>query len=105
MFLVIGVIFIFYFFVVDYVFRDWLYRVLIFLVIFCFCVLVIFILLGYFGGLGVVLKNGILFKGVLFLDVMIKINILVMDKIGIVIKGVFKIKKVKVIGWNEIEFM
>ncbi|WP_349663418.1 cadmium-translocating P-type ATPase [Cellulophaga lytica] len=104
-FLAIGVTFIPYFFVDDYVFRDSLYRALIFLVISCPCALVISIPLGYFGGLGAASKNGILFKGASFLDAMTKINTLVMDKTGTVTKGVFKIKEVKAIGWNETEFM
>lgn len=104
-FLAIGVTFIPYFFVDDYVFRDWLYRALIFLVISCPCALVISIPLGYFGGLGAASKNGILFKGASFLDAMTKINTLVMDKTGTVTKGVFKIKEVKAIGWNETKFM
>ena len=104
-FLAIGVTFIPYFFVDDYLFRDWLYRALIFLVISCPCALVISIPLGYFGGLGAASKNGILFKGASFLDAMTKINTLVMDKTGTVTKGVFKIKEVKAIGWNETEFM
>ena len=104
-FLAIGVTFIPYFFVDDYVFRDWLYRALIFLVISCPCALVISIPLGYFGGLGAASKNGILFKGASFLDAMTKINTLVMDKTGTVTKGVFKIKEVKAIGWKETEFM
>ena len=104
-FLAIVVTFIPYFFVDDYVFRDWLYRALIFLVISCPCALVISIPLGYFGGLGAASKNGILFKGASFLDAMTKINTLVMDKTGTVTKGVFKIKEVKAIGWKETEFM
>lgn len=104
-FLAIGVTFLPYFFVDDYVFRDWLYRALIFLVISCPCALVISIPLGYFGGLGAASKNGILFKGASFLDAMTKINMLVMDKTGTITKGVFKIKEVKAIGWNETEFM
>ena len=104
-FLAIGVTFIPYLFVVDYVFRDWLYRALIFLVISCPCALVISIPLGYFGGLGAASKNGILFKGASFLDAMTKINTLVMDKTGTVTKGVFKIKEVIAIGWEESEFM
>lgn len=94
-----------YFFVDDYIFRDWLYRALIFLVISCPCALVISIPLGYFGGLGAASKNGILFKGASFMDAMTKINILVMDKTGTVTKGVFKIKEIKAIGWEESEFM
>lgn len=104
-FLAIGVTLIPYFFVDDYAFRDWLYRALIFLVISCPCALVISIPLGYFGGLGAASKNGILFKGASFLDAMTKINTLVMDKTGTVTKGVFKIKEVKAIGWEETEFM
>ena len=104
-FLSIGITFIPYFFVDDYVFRDWLYRALIFLVISCPCALVISIPLGYFGGLGAASKNGILFKGASFLDAMTKINTLVMDKTGTVTKGVFKIKDIKVFGWDESEFM
>jgi Cd2+/Zn2+-exporting ATPase len=104
-FLAIGVTFIPYFFVDDYVFRDWLYRALIFLVISCPCALVISIPLGYFGGLGAASKNGILFKGASFIDAMTKINTLVMDKTGTVTKGVFKIKDIKSIDWEESEFM
>ncbi|WP_323786979.1 heavy metal translocating P-type ATPase [Psychroserpens sp.] len=104
-FLAIGVTFLPYFFVDDYVFRDWLYRALIFLVISCPCALVISIPLGYFGGLGAASKNGILFKGASFLDAMTKVNTLVMDKTGTVTKGVFKIKEVKAIGWEESDFM
>lgn len=104
-FLAIAVTFLPYFFVDDYVFRAWLYRALIFLVISCPCALVISIPLGYFGGLGAASKNGILFKGASFLDAMTKINILVMDKTGTVTKGVFKIKDIKAINWGEKEFM
>ncbi|WP_299672578.1 heavy metal translocating P-type ATPase [uncultured Polaribacter sp.] len=104
-FLAIAVTFLPYFFVDDYVFRDWLYRALIFLVISCPCALVISIPLGYFGGLGAASKNGILFKGASFLDAMTKINTLVMDKTGTVTKGVFKIKEIKAINWDKKEFM
>ncbi|MAP53269.1 MAG: cadmium-translocating P-type ATPase [Altibacter sp.] len=104
-FLAIGLTFIPYFFVDYYVFSDWLYRALIFLVISCPCALVISIPLGYFGGLGAASKNGILFKGASYLDEMTKVNTVVMDKTGTVTKGVFKIKEIKAIGWKEPEFM
>ena len=93
-FLAIGLNFLPYFVVDDYVFRDWLYRALIFLVISCPCALVISIPLGYFGGLGAASRNGILFKGASFLDAMTKVNTMVMDKTGTVTKGVFKIKEI-----------
>ena len=95
-----------YFFVSDYVFIDWLYRALIFLVISCPCALVISIPLGYFGGLGAASRNGLLFKGATYLDQLTKVNTLVMDKTGTVTKGVFKIKDIVVKGdFSEAEFM
>jgi len=104
-FLAIGLTFLPYFFVDDYMFQEWLYRALIFLVISCPCALVISIPLGYFGGLGAASKNGILFKGASFLDEMTKVTTVVMDKTGTVTKGVFKIKEIKAIDWDEAEFM
>ncbi len=83
-----------YFFVESYVFSDWLYRGLIFLVISCPCALVISIPLGYFGGLGAASKHGLLFKGASFLDEIIDIDTVVMDKTGTVTKGVFEIKDI-----------
>ncbi|MDR7370374.1 heavy metal translocating P-type ATPase [Flavobacterium aquidurense] len=81
-------------FVEDYVFRDWLYRALVFLVISCPCALVISIPLGYFGGIGAASKNGILFKGSNFLDSIATIQNVVMDKTGTMTKGVFKVQEV-----------
>lgn len=104
-FLAIALTFLPYFFVENYVFQDWLYRALIFLVISCPCALVISIPLGYFGGLGAASKNGILFKGASFLDEMTKVTTVVMDKTGTVTKGVFKIKEIKTIDREEAEFM
>ncbi|MBK8554990.1 MAG: heavy metal translocating P-type ATPase [Lewinellaceae bacterium] len=83
-----------YFFVENYVFNDWLYRALVFLVISCPCALVISIPLGYFGGIGLASRNGILFKGSNFLDVMTQINTVVMDKTGTLTMGVFKVQNV-----------
>ncbi|TPG66779.1 heavy metal translocating P-type ATPase [Hymenobacter nivis] len=83
-----------YFFVHDYVFRDWLYRALVFLVISCPCALVISIPLGYFGGIGAASKAGILFKGSNFLDVLREIDTVVMDKTGTLTKGVFAVQQV-----------
>jgi Cd2+/Zn2+-exporting ATPase len=89
------------FFVADYVFKDWLYRALVFLVISCPCALVISIPLGYFGGIGAASKNGILFKGSNFLDIMAAIQVVVMDKTGTLTKGVFKVQKVVAVGISE----
>ncbi|WP_284653208.1 heavy metal translocating P-type ATPase [Flavobacterium terrisoli] len=83
-----------YLFVDDYLFSNWLYRALVFLVISCPCALVISIPLGYFGGIGAASKNGILFKGSNFLDVMAEIQNVVMDKTGTMTEGVFKVQDV-----------
>ena len=93
-FLAIAITFLPYLFVEDYVFRDWLYRALVFLVISCPCALVISIPLGYFGGIGAASKNGILFKGSNFLDTIAQIQNVVMDKTGTLTEGVFKVQEV-----------
>jgi Cd2+/Zn2+-exporting ATPase len=94
-----------YFFVDEYIFRDWLYRALVFLVISCPCALVISIPLGYFGGIGAASKNGILFKGSSFLDIMAAIEVVVMDKTGTLTKGVFNVQKVVAIGIPEADLV
>lgn len=93
-FLAIGITLLPYFFVEDYLFRDWLYRALVFLVISCPCALVISIPLGYFGGIGAGSRHGILFKGSNFLDVLAKVQHVVMDKTGTMTEGVFKVQEV-----------
>ena len=93
-FLAIGICFIPYFFVADYVFQDWLYRALIFLVVSCPCALVISIPLGYFGGIGAASRHGILVKGGNFLDVLAGLKHVVMDKTGTMTEGVFKVQEV-----------
>ncbi|WP_240008407.1 heavy metal translocating P-type ATPase [Pseudaquidulcibacter saccharophilus] len=92
------------FFMADYVFNDWLYRALVFLVISCPCALVISIPLGYFGGIGAGSKNGILFKGGNYLDLMVKLNTLVLDKTGTLTEGVFAVREIKT-QMNEAEFL
>ncbi|MDR2918401.1 MAG: cadmium-translocating P-type ATPase [Tannerella sp.] len=83
-----------YFIVSDYIFSDWLYRALVFLVISCPCALVISVPLGYFGGIGAASRNGILFKGANYLDIMAKVNTVVMDKTGTLTEGVFKVRDI-----------
>lgn len=95
-FLALGIFLLPYFFVENYGFKEWLYRACIFLVISCPCALVISIPLGYFGGIGAGSKNGILFKGSNFLDILAGIQNVVMDKTGTLTEGVFKVKKVSI---------
>jgi Cd2+/Zn2+-exporting ATPase len=93
-FLALSLVVIPYFIVENYVFYTWFYRALVFLVISCPCALVVSIPLGYFGGIGLASRNGILFKGGNFLDVMTKINAVVMDKTGTLTKGIFKVQQI-----------
>ena len=79
----------------DYIFRDWLYRSLVFLVISCPCALVVSIPLGYFGGIGAASRAGILFKGGNYLDAITQINTVVFDKTGTLTKGVFEVQHVE----------
>lgn len=104
-YLAIGICLIPLLFVEDYVFKEWLYRALIFLVISCPCALVISIPLGYFGGIGAASKNGILVKGSTFLDVMAAIQVVVLDKTGTLTKGVFRVQKVVAIGIQEADLV
>jgi Cd2+/Zn2+-exporting ATPase len=104
-FLAVAVVVVPYFFVNDWQFSEWLYRALIFLVISCPCALVVSIPLGYFGGIGAASKNGILFKGSNYLDLITKINTVVMDKTGTLTKGVFRVQKIVTAGMDEHKFM
>lgn len=104
-FLALALVAVPYFIVSNYVFNDWLYRALIFLVISCPCALVISIPLGYFGGIGAASRNGILFKGSNYLELMTKVNTVVMDKTGTLTKGVFKVQEIVTNGIDEKELM
>ena len=78
-----------------FVFNDWLYRALVFLVISCPCALVVSIPLGYFGGIGAASRLGILFEGGNYLDAITKINTVVFDKTGTLTKGTFEVQECK----------
>lgn len=105
-FLAIGICLLPALFVQDYVFSDWLYRALVFLVISCPCALVISIPLGYFGGIGAASRNGILFKGSNFLDTLANIQHVVMDKTGTMTEGVFQVQEVNFdVNFNQAEVL
>lgn len=93
-----------FFFVPQYNFQEWLYRGMVFLVIACPCALTISIPLGYFGGIGLASRNGILVKGSNFLDAVTKIDTVVTDKTGTLTKGVFTVQQVET-EMNTEEFL
>lgn len=103
-FLAAALVIIPYFFVDNYDFNDWLYRGLVFLVVSCPCALVISVPLGYFGGIGAASRNGILVKGSNFLDLIAKVNTVVMDKTGTMTEGVFEVQKIET-NLPESEFL
>lgn len=104
-FLAVALTFLPYFFVENYVFNDWFYKALVFLVISCPCALVVSIPLGYFGGIGAASINGILFKGSNYLDLMTKVDTIVLDKTGTLTKGIFEVQKVDSSKLEEKEFL
>ena len=75
-------------------FSEWIYRALVVLVISCPCALVISIPLGYFGGVGLASKQGILVKGSNFLDALTRVGTVVFDKTGTLTRGEFKVASV-----------
>lgn len=104
-FLAIAITIVPYFFVADYIFTNWLYRALVFLVISCPCALVISVPLGYFGGIGLASRKGILFKGSNFLDVITKVDTVVMDKTGTLTKGVFEVQEIHTVDFDRKELL
>lgn len=104
--LAVALTFVPYFFVGNYVFQQWFYRALIFLVVSCPCGLVISIPLGYFGGIGAASKNGILLKGSDYLDQLRRMKTLFLDKTGTLTHGRFEVQKVIAFnGYDEDEIL
>jgi Cd2+/Zn2+-exporting ATPase len=75
-------------------FNTWFYRSLIFLVVSCPCALVVSIPLGFFGGIGLASKNGILVKGGNYLEALNSVDTVVFDKTGTLTKGSFEVIKI-----------
>lgn len=84
-----------------FVFSEWLYRALVFLVISCPCALVISVPLGYFAGIGAASKAGILFKGGNYLDAVTKIDSVAFDKTGTLTSGRFHIESIRPVQMND----
>ena len=73
---------------------EWIYRALSFLVVSCPCALVISVPLGFFGGIGVASKNGILVKGGNYLEALADVSVIAFDKTGTLTKGSFRVSKI-----------
>lgn len=84
---------------------TWLYRALVFLVASCPCALILSIPLGYFCGIGVASKKGVLIKSSSDLEMLSKIDTFVFDKTGTITKGSFEVKKVNCIKGSKEELI
>jgi len=88
--------------IADASFRTWIYRALVLLVISCPCALVISIPLGYFAGIGLASRRGILVKGSNFIDALAKVKTVVFDKTGTLTEGVFEVSGITAFnGYSE----
>lgn len=72
-------------------FKTWIYRALVLLVISCPCALVISIPLGYFAGIGMASRKGILVKGSNYIDALADVDTVVFDKTGTLTQGLFEV--------------
>lgn len=70
---------------------EYIFRAATFLVISCPCALVLSIPLSYFAGIGASAKEGILFKGSNYLDIMNDVDTIGIDKTGTITKGQFEV--------------
>lgn len=88
-----------------YIFSEWLYRALVFLVISCPCALVISVPLSYFAGIGAASRNGILFKGGNYLETIKNVNVVAFDKTGTLTTGKFSVEKTVPCGGTDTDSM
>ena len=72
----------------------WLNRALIFLVISCPCALVVSIPLTFFAGIGGASRKGILVKGSNYLEMLVRIRMVALDKTGTLTRGDFSVTAV-----------
>lgn len=72
----------------------WFKRALIFLIVSCPCALVISIPLSFYLGIGKAAKQGIIFKGSIYLDILHKVKTLVFDKTGTLTTGALQVLEV-----------
>ncbi|QQB74787.1 cadmium-translocating P-type ATPase [Fusobacterium canifelinum] len=81
----------------EYNFRLWIFRALSFLVVSCPCAFVISVPLSFFSGIGAASRAGILIKGGNYLEILSKVDTVVLDKTGTLTKGVFNVQKAVVV--------
>lgn len=73
------------------VWKEWIHRAMVFLVISCPCALVISIPMAFFGGIGGASSKGILVKGSGYLEALASCTTVAFDKTGTLTEGSFKL--------------
>jgi len=76
----------------------WFKRALVLLIVSCPCALVISVPLSYYIGLGRAARQGIIFKGSIYLDLLARVKTLVFDKTGTLTTGELKLDSVNPVG-------
>ena len=76
------------------VWKTWLVRACVFLVVSCPCALVVSVPLSFFGGIGGAARQGILIKGANYMETLASVDTVVFDKTGTLTKGLFAVEDI-----------
>ncbi len=76
------------------IWKTWLVRACVFLVVSCPCALVVSVPLSFFGGIGGAAREGILIKGANYMETLAAIDTVVFDKTGTLTKGIFAVEDI-----------
>ncbi len=85
--------------------REWIYRALVVLMISCPCALVIAVPLGYFASIGYASKLGVLFKGSIHLESLSQVKNMIFDKTGTLTLGNFEVLEIVPSGEFDKDFL
>ena len=85
--------------------NEWIYRGLIILVAACPCGLMVSVPLAFLGGIGAASRQGVLFKGAAFLEILPSVDTFVFDKTGTLTEGVFHVTEIVPCGCTEEELL
>lgn len=85
--------------------REWIYRALVVLMISCPCALVIAVPLGYFASIGYASRLGVLFKGSIHLESLSQVKNMIFDKTGTLTLGNFEVLEIVPSGEFDKDFL
>ena len=87
------------------VWKKWIERALIFLVVSCPCALVVSVPLSFFGAIGGASRRGVLIKGANYMETLSKVGCVVLDKTGTLTEGRFEVSAVHPESISEDELL